>query len=63
MGDKIKPWHDRKPKHGNKDHKRKRVAPLTVDNGRVSPLLVNDGREYSLTIDDEDWGDEVSWKT
>jgi hypothetical protein len=58
MGDKIKPWHQRKPKHGNKDQKRKRVVPLTVDNSRVSPLRVNDGRDYPMTVDDNDWDDE-----
>lgn len=63
MGDKVKPWHSRKPKHGNKEHgKRKRVIPLTVDNSRVSPLRVNDGRDYPMTVGDEEDDDET-WET
>jgi len=61
MGDKVKPWHDRKPKHGQKENKGKRVSPLRPGNERVSPLRVND---QPLVDDDyEDWDDEVTWKT
>jgi hypothetical protein len=59
MGDKIKPWHERKPKHGNKEHKRKRIVPLRPGNERVSPLRVDDDRVSPLTTDSyDDWEDE-----
>lgn len=57
MSNKVKPWHQRKPKHQDniKDSrpngKRKKVAPLrTGSDERLSPLRVDDN--------DNDWDDE-----
>jgi hypothetical protein len=51
MGDKIKPWHAKKPKQFGKKvsplraGNDKRIVPLRVDSSHVSPLRVNDDYE------------------
>lgn len=57
MSDKVKPWHNRKPKHGNKDQKRKRVVPLRPGNERVSPLQIDEEKleEYDPADYSERW--------
>lgn len=65
MGDKIKPWQNRKPKNRGQrdDHRRKRVVPLRVGgNRRIVPLTVDDSRVIPMMagddFKDEPWEDE-----
>lgn len=61
MSDKVKPWHQRKPKrHENRG---KRVSPLrTGGDKRISPLRVDDSKVSPLTVDDDDsWTEPSYW--
>jgi hypothetical protein len=65
MGNKIKPWQNRKPKNrGQDDHRRKRVVPLRAGGDRrIVPLTVDDSRVIPMTAGDNFDLDEGPWES
>jgi hypothetical protein len=58
MGDKVKPWHAKKPKH-HEERQGKRISPLRSGNDkRISPLRTGNDRVFPLTVGNDDWEDE-----
>ena len=55
MSDKVKPWHQRKPKHGDRG---KRPAPIRPGSGkRGAPLRGSRDEEEMENIRQRDWRD------
>lgn len=62
MSDKVKPWHQRKPKHG--DDKRKRVNSFRAgDFQRIPSISTGDSNSIAIIPeDDDDWNDAEYWE-